>query len=172
MLAPAAVVGVAALFGRSRLGLWAGVLVFVAAGVLSLQRVLSARTTFFYDYGEAANAATVERRADGSERRYVVASDVWWAYRYYIDSPDFLILPIADPAVLESNRAAIADNLDKGIRFLTLRSGGTIGGRLAHNPELEAYLDRFPAKRLPALEHSFADGAMRVEKALLVTIEP
>jgi len=165
MLGPAVAVGTASLGGRTRSWIAAGVLVGVAGGWISLARVRASRTTFFRDYGAAATAATRERLEGGGERRFVVASDAWWTYRYYVDSPDFLIYPVADPALIESHRAAIAQQ-GKGLRFLTLRYAGP-----PKLPALDAYLDRFPAQRLPQLERSFGER-MHIERALLVTIDP
>jgi hypothetical protein len=176
MLGPAIAAGVASLFPGRRLGLGLGLLVLALAGWQGLQRVRASRTTFFRDYGQAATAATREQRTDGGVRRFVVASDTTWTYRYYIDSADFLVLPVFDPGVLEQNRAAIAQSQGKGVRFLTLRYGGAVGATWPRHPALEEYLARFPAVRLPALEQAFAvdgeEGALRIEQALLVTIEP
>lgn len=175
MLGPFAVTAAAAMFARHRLGIVLIAVVLGVGGWSSLQRVRASRTTFFRAYGHAATAATREVLADGSERHYIVASDMSWAYRYYIDSFDFLIQPLADPALVENNRAALKKR-GKGVRFLTLRYGGAVGARWNRYPELEKYLAQFPAERLPELEMSFtvdgAHDALRIEQALLVTIEP
>ncbi|MEZ5962514.1 MAG: hypothetical protein R3F56_01590 [Planctomycetota bacterium] len=175
MLGALAAASASAMLLRHRAGGVLGVVVLAAAGWQAYTRVRQARTAFFRDYGRAATAATHEVQPDGSERRYVVASDLSWGYRYYVDSSDFLILPLVDPAVLEQNREALA-RMGKGVRYLRLRFGGRVGERMQRFPDLDAYLARFPSRRLPELEQSFEVdgelGALRVAEARLVTIEP
>lgn len=175
MLAPLAAAATAALVLHYRGGIVLVLVVLVVAAWSSFHRVRESRTAFFRDYGRAATAATREVGRDGSERRYVVASDMSWAYRYYIDSSDFLILPVVDPTVLEQNRANIR-RLGKGVRYLSLRFGGSVGSRWQRFPALESYLAQFPMQHLPQLQQSFSvDGVpegVRVEEALLFTIDP
>jgi len=147
----------------------AGAALVAATAVSAAHWQAVASTSFFRDLGAELDAAA----ADG----HAVLHNFRVVYPWYVHSPRVLLTPVTTTAELQAAQALLPPAEPLRLLWLeweTVRDDGTVRPSEPTDEALAAWLARWPARRLTALEQGFRTdddrATVRVRQARLVTL--